>query len=156
MKNVITSSRPAMLIMIGIPASGKSTFCKGLGNVISLDKVRTRRNEQLLMDDALQRRESFVIDNTNVTRKERARYIALAHEHGYCVKGFFFQSILRDCIERNQQRDGAARVPTKAIVAKSNQLELPSRDEGFDELYFMQMEDGGFKQSEWKEENDGI
>jgi len=148
-------SSPRLEIMIGIPASGKSTYCSGYynyANVISLDKVKTRGNEQLLIDDALWQRANIVIDNTNVTREERARYIDIAKRHGYRVEGYFFQSILSDCIQRNEKRDQAARIPTKAIVAMSNQLELPSRNEGFDELYFMKIDNGYFNKTEWKED----
>jgi len=148
-------SEPCLYLMIGIPASGKSTFCRlnfPYADVISLDRVKTRNNEQLLIDDALWQRADIIIDNTNVTRAERARYIGLAKRRGYRVVGYYFQSILSDCIRRNQDREGKARVPDKAIVAKSNQLELPSRSEGFDELYFVKMEDGHFNTSEWKED----
>lgn len=143
-------------IMIGLPASGKTTFCKRhnhLQNAISLDKVRTRTNEQLLMDDAFGKHISFAIDNTNVTRAERAKYIAQAKSHGYMVEGYFMQSILRDCLERNAKRQGKARVPDKAILAKSKQMELPSYSEGFDRLWYVSMSDNGeFNEHQWKEE----
>ena len=40
-------------------------------------------------------------------------------------------------MQRNALREGIARVPEKAIAATSNKLEIPSYDEGFDELYFV-------------------
>ena len=56
----------------------------------------------------------------------------------YTVTGCYFESILKDCIRRNEQREGKARIPATAIAATSNRLELPSWDEGFDELYYVE------------------
>lgn len=143
-------------LVMGLPASGKTSFCQQryyLSDAISLDKVRTRANEQLLMDDAFGQHISFAIDNTNVTRAERAKYIAQAKSHGYMVEGYFMQSILRDCLERNAKRQGKARVPDKAILTKSKQMELPSYSEGFDRLWYVSMSDNGeFNEQQWKEE----
>jgi len=148
-------SSPCLTLMVGIPASGKSSYCKEYQwntEVVSLDLLKSRSNEQFLLDDLFWQGVNITIDNTNVTREERAKYIAQAKQYGYRVEGNFFQSVLADCIERNKQRDGKARVPDKAIVAKSNQLELPSYSEGFDELYFVKIEDDYFKRFYWKEE----
>jgi len=62
------------------------------------------------------------------------------------------QSKLQDCIARNEGREGKAKVPTKAIVFTSNNLEMPSYEEGFDELYFVCLDDGEMKISEWRTE----
>ena len=78
---------------------------------------------------------SFAVDNTNPTRYDRARYIPLAKPAGYRIIGYFMQAEIGDCIARNAQREGRARVPDKAIAATAHKLELPALDEGFDELY---------------------
>ena len=78
---------------------------------------------------------SFAVDNTNPTRYDRARYIPLAKPAGYRIIGYFMQAEIGDCIARNAQREGRARVPDKAITATAHKLELPALDEGFDELY---------------------
>jgi hypothetical protein len=43
---------------------------------ISLDLLRTRRREQLLLAACLEGRQPFVVDNTNRMIADRARYIA--------------------------------------------------------------------------------
>ncbi|MBQ9881278.1 MAG: AAA family ATPase, partial [Synergistes sp.] len=91
----------------------------------------------LLLRSCIDKGLDFVIDNTNPTKAERAVYISMAKAAGYRVIGYFFESRLQDCIKRNEQRTGKAKIPAKAIAATSNKLELPSRDEGFDELYFV-------------------
>lgn len=129
-----------MAIIIGIQASGKSTFCeKYLSSFyrINLDTLKTRYQEQLAIDECLKSGKNFVIDNTNPTIEERKKYILQAKKEGYHIIGYFVESKIKDCIERNNLRVGKACVPTKAIAATSNKLQLPSYEEGFDQLYFV-------------------
>ena len=136
------------VIFIGIPASGKSTYFQRYFNTgfvhINLDTLRTRKKEQALLEKSLQEELSFAVDNTNPTREDRQRYIAPAKAAGYRVDGYFLQSTLKDSIARNEGREGKARVPTKAIAAISNKLEMPSKGEGFDRLFFVRQVDGDF------------
>ena len=130
-----------MAIMIGLQGSGKSTFCtKELSKDyvrVNLDTLKTRHQERLLIDECLREGKSFVIDNTNPTVEDRARYISSAKANEYHIIGYFMESKLKDCIARNALREGKARIPEKAIAATSNKLVIPSLDEGFDELYFV-------------------
>jgi predicted kinase len=67
------------VIFIGIQAAGKSTFYfQRFADThvrINLDMLRTRRREQILVQACLVAKQSFVVDNTNVTRADRARYV---------------------------------------------------------------------------------
>ena len=140
-------------IMIGIQGSGKSEFCRRyLPNVfrINLDTLKTRYQEKKAVESCLEAACDFVIDNTNPTKADRLRYIPLAKEHGYRVVGYFMQSNLRECIARNDMREGKARVPAKAIAMTSNRLELPDKEEGFDELYYVVNDGAEMTISEWR------
>ena len=64
------------------------------------------------------------------------------------------QSRLQDCIARNDRREGKEKIPAKAIAMTSNKLELPSRDEGFDELYFVANDGEAMTISEWRENDE--
>ena len=133
-------SEKTIAIMIGIQGSGKSTFCqKYLPNFyrINLDTLKTRHQEQLAIDECFKCGRNFVIDNTNPTIDERGKYILRAKKEGYKIVGYFLESKIKECIERNNQRTGKACIPATAIAATSNKLQLPSYDEGFDELYFV-------------------
>lgn len=133
-------SEKTIAIMIGIQGSGKSTFCqKYLPNFyrINLDTLKTRHQEQLAIDECFKCGRNFVIDNTNPTIDERGKYILRAKKEGYKILGYFMESKIKDCIERNNQRTGKACIPATAIAATSNKLQLPSYDEGFDKLYFV-------------------
>ena len=84
------------VILIGIPASGKSTFCKerffNTHVRISLDMLKTRHREKLLFQACIAAKQSFVIDNTNASTVERKRFIQPAREAGFKVIGYYFSS----------------------------------------------------------------
>lgn len=145
-----------MVLMIGIPGSGKSTFFqrKLAANCVrvNLDTLKTRRREADKIAACFTEGKDFCVDNTNLTRAERAKYIAKARARGWRVVGYFMKSVVKDCIARNEQREGDARLPAKAVAAMSNRMELPARDEGFDELYFVEIKDGGYVISDWRED----
>ena len=147
---------PLLLLFIGIPASGKSTFYHRVLedrnlDYVSLDVLGTRARERAAFGAALAARRSVVIDNTNVTKTLRARYIGPAKAAGYLVVGLFFQSVVTDCLARNETREGTAKVKRLAVLGMSAQLELPSKDEGFDNLFFVRITDGLFEIEPWKE-----
>lgn len=143
------------IIFMGIQASGKTTFYEQMladkGYIhISLDILHTRKKEDLLLVDCLENGRSLVVDNTNPEVSVREKYITKAKEHGYQVIGIFFQSRVKDCMRRNEQR--GLKVPQKAIACTSRNLQLPSLEEGFDELYFVSINNNNqFKISPWRE-----
>src|SRR4030095_7655085 len=86
------------IILIGLPASGKSSFFRerfaGTHDHISKDLLRNnrtpkRRQQQLLLE-SLSGGRSLVIDNTNASVATRAPLIRAAHSHGARVIGYYF------------------------------------------------------------------
>ncbi len=144
-----------MVLMMGIQGSGKSTFYHRFladSHVrVNLDTLKTRHQESLLISDCLENGKSFVIDNTNPTKADRQRYIPIAKQAGYKVIGYFMESKLQICIARNNTRSGTAKVPSMAIAATSNKLQLPSYDEGFDALYFVKNDGQTMTVEKWRE-----
>jgi predicted kinase len=67
------------VVLIGIQGSGKSTFCRdrfGGSHVhINLDTLKTRHREDRLLQECLDEKRPFVVDNTNPTTEVRRRYI---------------------------------------------------------------------------------
>jgi predicted kinase len=146
-----------MVVFIGIQATGKSAFCQrrfaDTHIRLNLDMLKTRRREQILLKACLEARQPFVVDNTNITREARAGYISQAKAAGFSVIGYYFKSALQSAIERNNQRSGKARIPVRGIVATHRKLELPSYDEGFDHLFYVEIGDAGaFIVKEWGDE----
>lgn len=149
-------SEKTAIIFIGIQGSGKSwyyhRFLSEEFEHINLDPLHTRNKERLAIENAISLGRNIVIDHTNPTKEDRQRYIPMLRAAGYRIKGYFFESRVQDCVRRNAQRTGKERVPNAAIAATSNKLELPRKDEGFDELYFIARE-GEYimKREEWRE-----
>ena len=144
-----------MAIMMGIQGSGKSTFyhkhLKENYIHVNLDTLKTRHREQLLIQKCIKDGNSFAVDNTNPTKAGRQRYIPLAKEAGYRIIGYFMESKLQPCMERNNQRVGKAKIPAAAIAATSNKLQIPGYDEGFDELYFVKNDGSTMLIEKWRD-----
>lgn len=150
-----TENNKNAVVLIGLQGSGKSTFYNAYFENyihISLDELHTRNRETNFISECLKEGKSFVIDNTNPTKADRQRYIPVAKENGYKVIGYYFAAKITDCMRRNGLREGRSRVPDKAILVTYNRLEIPAYDEGFDELYYVTLENDEFKVEEWKDE----
>jgi predicted kinase len=135
------------VLLIGIQASGKSTFCRqrlyDTHVRINLDMLRTRRREELLLRACLDGKIRFVVDNTNVTRADRARYLAPAREAGFRTVGYYFAGSIAAALRRNAARAGRAHVGAWAIRRTEKRMEPPAFDEGFDELYLARPDPAG-------------
>jgi predicted kinase len=146
---------PSCIVFIGLPASGKSTFFRAIfvdSHIrINRDMLRTPAREKLLIQACLEGGTNFVSDKTNVLRAERGALIHLALKAGFLVQGYFFESRKDACIARNANRAEHERVPDAAILGMRAKLELPSKAEGFDELYFVKIVDGQSIVEEYRE-----
>lgn len=144
------------VIFIGVQASGKSTFFLQrffrTHVRINLDVLRTRNRERLLIQACLDGKQQFVVENTNPTTADREPYISTAKAAGFDVVGYYFQSNVERCFARNGARPEGERVPDVAILGTYKRLEIPSLKEGFDQLYYVGIEQGEFAVAEWQDE----
>src|SRR4051812_47615749 len=131
------------IILIGLPAAGKTTFHKERfapsHTHISKDlwpNVGGRETrQQKMIDETLAAGKSLVVDNTNPTRAERARIIGIAKVRNARVVGYYFDVSTRTAVARNANRTGRSKVPNVAIFTTAKRLQPPTRAEGFDELF---------------------
>jgi predicted kinase len=144
------------IIFCGIQATGKTTFFKerffNTHMRISLDQLSTRNKELRFIETCILSFHPFVIDNTNPSLEERAKYIAIAKANKFKVIGYYFQSKISDALARNNQRSGKEKIPEIGIKGTFKRLSLPSIDEGFDELYYVTAENNTFTVKEWANE----
>lgn len=143
-----------LVVLVGLQGSGKSSFVRERlwqSHVrLSLDVLKTRHREAVLYEACLRARQPVVLDNTNPTRSERARYIEPARAASFEVVGYYFRSVVSECLARNDARDGAQRIPARGVLGTAARLELPSLDEGFDALYYVRLGEQGFEVSGWQ------
>jgi predicted kinase len=83
----------------------------------------------------LESKQPCVIDNTNPTRVDRVKYIQSFKSHRFEVIGYYFNSSLNDCLERNRVRTGKELIPEVGLRGTYNKLEPPEYSEGFDKLF---------------------
>lgn len=132
------------LILVGIQASGKSTFAKMLAVTypqlwerINYDEIRHDEANGLLIDgkyrfskqseakvkeiaeerarQAFREGKSIVVDNTNLTFKAQNYWMNLAREYGAYPELKQFNTNLDECIRRNATRTGWQHVPRPVI-----------------------------------------
>lgn len=115
-----------VVILMGIPGAGKSTFYRqwffDTHVRINLDMLRTRHRERTLFQACLTCGQDVVIDNTNPTAADRARYIGPTKAAGARITGFYFRSRVSEAMRRNIEREGVQRLPDKAILGIAGRL----------------------------------
>ena len=138
-----------LIIFTGVQASGKSTFYQQYFYHthlrLNLDMLKTRHRENILFEAALTSKTKMVIDNTNMTRIDRERYIQRAKDAEFEIISYYFETDLHSTLQRNAQREGKANIPEKGVRATLQRLEIPQQSEGFDELFKVNLvENDGF------------
>lgn len=144
------------VLFVGLQAAGKSTFYKERFFTthlrINLDMLKTRHREKRLLQTCLETGQPFVVDNTNPSRADRAAYLLAAKPAGFRVVGYYFRSRVEECQRRNVGRPAAQQVPLKGLLGTAGRMEVPTRAEGLDDLFYVRIEGNEFVVEEWNDE----
>ena len=138
-----------IIILIGLQASGKSTFYRtqfaDTHEHVSKDLLNRSKNQKKnqkqaeRIERAFHEQRSVVVDNTNVTVQDRLPLIDVGRRYDVTIIGYYFQPDVSSSRARNMQRTGKEQVPEKAIFITAHKFEPPSYAEGFDTLYYVRI-----------------
>ena len=148
-QTALKSPKGYVVLAIGLPGSGKTTWYKRRGvTPLSSDLLRT-----LLFDDITEQRYQGLVfstlrsllrarliakmpwnyvDATNLSPHERRQWIKMAKSFGYEVQAVFFDVPLAVCMERNRKRERA--VTDEVMQKMAERLKPPTFKEGFEKI----------------------
>jgi AAA domain len=138
------------VILCGLQGAGKTTLYRDRFLAthvrLSLDLLRTRAREAAFLRLCLDTQVPFVVDNTNPTAAERARYIAPANDAGFEVVGYLVEEDFQRAAARNAARAGRARIAESGLRDVARRFVRPAPEEGFAELWHATAAaDGGWR-----------
>ena len=134
------NKKPEIVLMIGYPACGKSSFTKKKYNnykIINQDALKTKAKCLKTLKLYLKQTNNIVIDNLNQDIKTRKEYIDLAKEKDYFIKCYYFNIGLDICQHLNNLRMklfNKEKIPDIVYRIFDKNFEYPSLNEGFDEV----------------------
>ena len=136
------------VIFCGVQGSGKTTLYRDrfleTHARVSLDLLRTRAREAAFVRTCLDTRMPFVVDNTNPTVAERARYLEPARAAGFRLVAYLVEADHAVAAGRNAARERT--VPAAGLRHVARRLVRPTPEEGFEELFHATAAlDGGWR-----------
>ena len=142
-----------LIIMCGLPASGKSSYAKGVKKsiIISTDDIREeingnasiQDNGNLVFETAFNRikenlvqnkYKNVVFDATNINYKKRTDIINRFKKYADKIICYFVYADYEECLERNSKRE--RKVPEEVIKRMYYNFYVPQFFEGFDDIIF--------------------
>jgi bifunctional polynucleotide phosphatase/kinase len=131
-----------MIIMVGMPAVGKSYFVTNylapIGYaIVNQDSCKSQAKCLILTQEFLSKNSSIVIDNTNPDRSSRKKYIDLARKYKYDVRCIWFQTPAIVAKHLNNVRhlyDRTAKINSIVYHMYAKKFEMPHMDEGFSDI----------------------
>lgn len=142
---------PTLIMMIGLPASGKTTYADKMVEQGYISFSSDRLRIELLGDvsdmshnrfifhvlhtrliKSLKEGKNCVYDATNISRTNRMNFLDSIKDVKCTKKCVAFDVPVEVCMERNKKRD--CQVPDEVYERMSMYFQLPTKDEGWDEV----------------------
>lgn len=149
-------NKPTLYMLIGIPASGKSTWVRNNTNkcvIASTDDYIEKRAEEAgktyndvfscvieeatanleaVVKNAIASKADVIWDQTNLDRKSRAR--KLRQFKDYCKVAVLFKTPSEEVLTNRLNSRVGKTIPIRVIESMKLRFEEPTLDEGFDEI----------------------
>ncbi len=136
-------------VLIGFPASGKSTYTERLLDAVTIssDKIREEMygNEAIQgnpkdvfalvnarAEQAVKDGRDVIIDATNLSVWSRKSYVEIAKKHNISIEAIVFDTPIDVCKARNKIRD--RQVPDSVYDKMVPRFQMPTRREGFEKI----------------------
>ncbi|PIO70535.1 putative polynucleotide kinase 3'-phosphatase [Teladorsagia circumcincta] len=139
----LPSATKEVLVIVGFPGSGKSTFARKLESdhgymVVNRDTLGTWQKCCEHARAHLKSGKSVVVDNTNPNKESRSRYIALAREMKVPCRCFVLTCDIHQA-EHNVKfrlltQKSSNEVTAMVLRMYANKYEKPELSEGFDSI----------------------
>ena len=152
-----------LIIMCGIPGSGKSTWLHehashfyAASSIVSRDQIRfsmLKDGEDYFAHEkevwnqfieeikiSLAINEETYVDATHINERSRAKLFRALGSSMYGVEltALYFKIPLEVALARNENRSGLAYVPASAIISMNSNLTEPTFAEGFSKIYIVE------------------
>lgn len=142
----VHNHRPELIIMVGPPASGKTSLVQAYIEAnyvhINMDTLRTKKKCLDLCRNSVLAGCNIIIDNTNPSREVRKEYLDLVKTNGpeYYVKAYVMKTPILVCQHLNNLRvqgtaGGIKKIPKIAYNIYKGKYQYPDKVlEGIDEI----------------------
>ncbi|KAI8340235.1 polynucleotide kinase 3 phosphatase-domain-containing protein [Chlamydoabsidia padenii] len=132
-----------IILFVGRPASGKSTFAKKHlipknYTYVNQDTLKTKAKCLKACEETILQNQSVVVDNTNSNIDTRAEYLKIAKKHDVPVRCFYFVADEHLCRHNNyyrhivqQDRDLIGDIVFRTFKSR---FQEPTLDEGYQEI----------------------
>lgn len=148
-----------LFLMMGIPGSGKSTWCKNhispLERYVSRDEIRfslvsekeeyfSKENQVYKhfikqIDGYIKRDYDVFADATHLNSASRNKLLRSISTSPDEINIIWIKTSLEEALKRNENRKGTrSYVPRSVIRRMCNQIETPSFEEGIDKIYIIE------------------
>jgi len=138
-----------IILMVGLPRSGKSTWIKTNQNnhvVVSPDRIRkvvfgtqfflpvepfvwaTAKSMARLL---LEQGKSIIVDATNLSQGERWQWQGIADEYNADIRCVVFETPIEECLRRNETCPIDEKVPVE-VIERMNCNYFPPVNDGID------------------------
>jgi len=143
---------PSLIMLVGLPASGKTTFSSTIDdqivNIVRInqDEIRAKGKCEELFSQATKNGKTVILDRCNLALNERKYWLDmnLGKNKVWCI---YFNATVEECKWRIKNRLNHPTVKAfageKIIDCQKSKLINPVLTEGFDELYTV----GSFKEA---------